>query len=115
MKKKRSMSTSTKSCRGTSTDMGGLSPNHPFHPSLPMPPARLANSSCQIDTLLVHYIKGKYVAPAVFRGPHSALKNPPPNCTIFVQSKSFRYNTYKPQGDPRLASCLRLRLTENRP
>src|SRR5947208_4827845 len=78
MKKKRSMSTSTKSYRASSTDMRGLSPNHPFHPRLPIPPARLANSSCQIDDPMGHYIKGKYVtAPAVFRAPHSALKNSP--------------------------------------
>src|SRR6266513_2398147 len=98
MKKKRSMSTSTKSYRASSTDMRGLSPNHPFRPSLPIPPARLANSSCQIDDPMAHDIKGKYVtAPSAFPGPHSS----PQNCTIFVQSKSFRYNAYKPQGDPR--------------
>src|SRR2546429_3979797 len=101
MKKKRSMFTSTKSYRASSTDMRGLSPNHPFHPSLPMPPARLANPSCQMDTPLLYCLPGTYVAaPAVFRGPHSALKKCPQDCTIFVQSKSFRYNTYKNQGGP---------------
>src|SRR6266480_6746899 len=100
MKKKRSMSTSTRSYRASSTDMRGLSPNHPFHPSLPIPPARLANSSCQINPM-VHYIKGKYVtAPAVFRGPHSALKNSPKIAQFLCNLSPLDTTLTNPKGTP---------------
>src|SRR6266513_5435633 len=101
MKKKRSMSTSTKSYRASSTDMRGLSPNHPFRPSLPIPPDRLANSSCQIDDPMAHDIKGKYVtAPAVFRGPHSALKNSPKIAQFLCNLSPLDTTLTNPRGTP---------------
>src|SRR5437016_319098 len=94
------MSTSTKSYRASSTDMLGLSPNHPFHPRLPMSPARLANSSCQIYTPIVHYISGKYVAPAVFRGPPSALKHSPQIAQFSCNRSPLDTTLTSPRGTP---------------
>src|SRR5467141_3595232 len=79
--------------------MRGLSPNHPFHPRLPMPPARLANPSRQIDTPMVHYLLGTYVAAlAVFRGPHSALKNASKIAQFLCNLSPLDTTLTKPRG-----------------
>src|SRR6266566_8338384 len=72
------MSTSTKSCRASSTDMRGLSPTIRSIPAsrCPPPPGSqipLAKSMLLWYTILLVYMW----PPAVFRGPHSAPKNAP--------------------------------------